>query len=198
MRYIFWTLILLAVAAAPAGAAEENFAPPRPRPTRAALDVRLPADARLTVDGATTRSTSHARRLVSPPLDHGRTYHYVLEAEVSRGGKAVRVSRTVPVQAGATTAVDLSLPADEGRPAGAAPADAGDVGERTSGPGAPVYAPAYAPAPAPWLYRVPAAYPYAPASGYSPAPRLYNPDDHPRRGGPPGSNHPLSLGVGHG
>jgi uncharacterized protein (TIGR03000 family) len=79
-------------------------------PAPARLLVRLPADARLTIDGEPTRSPGDTRRFVSPPLQPGRRYVYVLRAELVRDGRTVAETREVPVQAGEESEVTLTLP----------------------------------------------------------------------------------------
>src|SRR5262249_17824143 len=81
-----------------------------PRPAR--LVVKLPADARLTISGRQTRSTSGRRVFVSPPLVPGKPCRYSLHATFVRGGVPVVVTGEVDVRAGKTTKVTL--------PAGAA------------------------------------------------------------------------------
>jgi len=73
--------------------------------------VTLPADARLTVDGVPTRSTSNVRAFATPVLRPGQAYHYTLRAEVTRNGQTVQVERQVPVAAGQTSRVILDIPA---------------------------------------------------------------------------------------
>jgi uncharacterized protein (TIGR03000 family) len=80
-------------------------------PTPARLLVRLPADARLTVDGAATRSPGDTRRFISPPLEPGKTFHYVLRAEVVRDGQTRVETREVTVRAGQESEVTLTVPA---------------------------------------------------------------------------------------
>jgi len=76
-------------------------------PAPATIIVLLPADARLTIDGEITTSTSARRVFLSPALRPGQQYQYTLQAEVVRQGQPVRITRVVPVQAGATTQVSL-------------------------------------------------------------------------------------------
>ena len=71
----------------------------------ATLFVSVPADARLSIDGAATTSTSTERVFVSPALSFGREYHYTLQAEFVRDGKVVKVSKEVAVKAGDETRV---------------------------------------------------------------------------------------------
>jgi uncharacterized protein (TIGR03000 family) len=78
--------------------------------TPATVVVTLPADAKLTIDGQVTRSTSARRVFVSPPLSPGKTYRYTLLAEVTRGGKAVSWEQTVKVRAGRESQVSMAPP----------------------------------------------------------------------------------------
>jgi len=74
----------------------------------ATIVVSLPADARLTIDGAVTSSTSATRTFVSPALTPGKSYTYTFEAVYKKDGKDVKVSKKVPVQAGKTAQVELN------------------------------------------------------------------------------------------
>jgi uncharacterized protein (TIGR03000 family) len=74
----------------------------------AVIVVSLPADAKLTVDGEATASTSGRRVFVSPALPTGQSYHYTLQAEVVVDGKSVTVSKTVAVRAGEQSEVTLT------------------------------------------------------------------------------------------
>jgi uncharacterized protein (TIGR03000 family) len=73
----------------------------------ATIVVNVPADARLTVDGEATTSTSTPRVFVSPTLQAGREYNYTLKAEFVKNGKPVTVSKEVAVRAGQETRVTL-------------------------------------------------------------------------------------------
>jgi uncharacterized protein (TIGR03000 family) len=75
----------------------------------ATIVVSLPADARLTVDGNATTSTSERRTLVTPDLEFGSTYVYTLRAEVVRDGRAVVETQEVTVRGGETTNVPFSF-----------------------------------------------------------------------------------------
>jgi uncharacterized protein (TIGR03000 family) len=79
-------------------------------PAPVKLIVHLPADARLTIDGEATTSTSDTRVFVSPPLARGKTYHYRLEAQINRTGETMRTSQTVEVEPGKETPVYLDFP----------------------------------------------------------------------------------------
>jgi uncharacterized protein (TIGR03000 family) len=79
-------------------------------PTPARLLVQLPADARLTIDGEATTSTSAVRVFNTPPLQPGRSYHYDLTAETNRNGVPVRTTQRVQVRAGQQSRVVFTLP----------------------------------------------------------------------------------------
>ena len=72
--------------------------------------MSLPADAKLTVDGRPTVSTSESRVFESPSLTPGKTFYYVLKATVVRGGKTETVTEKVAVRAGEDTRVEIEFP----------------------------------------------------------------------------------------
>jgi uncharacterized protein (TIGR03000 family) len=76
----------------------------------AKLYVTLPADAKLTVDGSPTASTSESRVFESPSLTPGKTFYYELQATVVRNGKAQTVTKQVAVRAGEDTRVKIEIP----------------------------------------------------------------------------------------
>ncbi len=78
----------------------------------AKIYVTLPADAKLSIDGRPTASTSGSRVFRSPNLAPGRTFHYVLQATVVRGGKTETVTKRVAVRAGKSTRVNIEIPED--------------------------------------------------------------------------------------
>jgi uncharacterized protein (TIGR03000 family) len=80
---------------------------PAPAAAPATVVVRLPADARLTFDGETTRSTGATRTFQSPPLEAGAAGQYVLRAEIVRDGRALSVRHRVQVRAGTVSEVRL-------------------------------------------------------------------------------------------
>ncbi|MBN9519115.1 TIGR03000 domain-containing protein [bacterium] len=118
--------------------------------SRAAIVVRLPADAKLYADGMPLRLTGAERRFTTPELPAGMEYTYRMTAEYERNGEVVSVTRRVAVRAGgnemiefadltATRATTTGAPAPASpRPAEPAPAVA------VSNPG-PVSAPALIP-----------------------------------------------------
>jgi uncharacterized protein (TIGR03000 family) len=74
----------------------------------ATIVVNVPADARLTIDGEATTSTSTQRVFVSPTLNAGREYHYTLKAEFVKDGKVVKLSKEIAVRAGNETRVQFA------------------------------------------------------------------------------------------
>lgn len=80
-------------------------------PVPATIFVSLPSDAKLTIDGAPTASTSTRRLFVSPPLPPGQDYVYVFSAQVVRDSQPVTVSKRVTVRAGQQSNVQLEVPA---------------------------------------------------------------------------------------
>ena len=79
-------------------------------PAPATIFVSLPAEAKLTIDGTATQSTSATRAFASPALEPGQQYYYTLKAEIVRDGKTVSTSRRVAVRAGEETRVRLEFP----------------------------------------------------------------------------------------
>jgi len=76
----------------------------------AKLYVNLPADAKLTINGTSTVSTSKSRVFESPSLTPGKTYFYVLKATLVRDGKPETVTKEVAVRAGEDSRVKIEIP----------------------------------------------------------------------------------------
>jgi uncharacterized protein (TIGR03000 family) len=97
--------------------ASESIGPPEESlgPARATLVVRLPAEARLTINDAVTQQASGTRTFVSPPLRRGEDYHYTLKAELMRGERTLTATRRVAVRAGEEKQVTLTFPSVAGR-----------------------------------------------------------------------------------
>ena len=76
----------------------------------AKLYVSLPSEAKLTIDGSPTVSTSESRVFESPSLTPGKTYFYRLKATVVRDGKTETVTKKVAVRAGEDTRVKIEIP----------------------------------------------------------------------------------------
>jgi uncharacterized protein (TIGR03000 family) len=101
---------LFCVSAPSFGAGEPIAAPAERNP--ATVRVTAPIDARLTIDGQATRSTSGQRRFVTPPLEVGKRYGYTFRASFLRAGKTITVEQEVFVRAGQETLVSLDAPAE--------------------------------------------------------------------------------------
>ncbi|MFO0810838.1 MAG: TIGR03000 domain-containing protein [Gemmataceae bacterium] len=69
-----------------------------PRP--AEIVVRLPAGARLLIDGEPTKQTSTERRFETPDLKSGKVYYYSLRAEFEKDGKPAIREQRVEIRAG--------------------------------------------------------------------------------------------------
>jgi uncharacterized protein (TIGR03000 family) len=96
---------------APGGAPPKEMPKPGEKPKEeasisapATIIVSLPAEAKLTIDDATTTSTGAVRTFVSPTLNAGRDYNYTLKTEIA----GQTISKLVTVRAGEETKVELS------------------------------------------------------------------------------------------
>ena len=74
----------------------------------ATIVVNLPADAKLTFDGAATTSTVAVRSFATPALAAGIDHTYTLAAEIVKNGQKHTTSQVVTVKAGETTTVNLT------------------------------------------------------------------------------------------
>jgi len=77
--------------------------------TRVHVSIRVPADARVWVDGEPTTSTGPVRQFQSPPLPSGR-YDYQVRASWRDSGHEVTQTRQVEVTPGAHVEVDFPTP----------------------------------------------------------------------------------------
>jgi uncharacterized protein (TIGR03000 family) len=71
--------------------------------------VTLPADARLTINGQKTVSTSARRVFESPTLKTGKTYTYEFKATVVREGRRISAEQVIQVRAGETKPVSFDF-----------------------------------------------------------------------------------------
>jgi uncharacterized protein (TIGR03000 family) len=92
------------------GSERSSAYPPAEADTTAHVTVKVPADARLWVDGKPTTSTGTVRQFISPALTPGRRYAYDLRARWKEHGREVTQTRQVVVTAGADVRVDFPLP----------------------------------------------------------------------------------------
>jgi uncharacterized protein (TIGR02246 family) len=83
---------------------------------KATLQVRLPADARLTIDGAPTPLTGPVRTFISDEMKPGSAYDYELRATWSEGGRQRSAGKKITVRPGDNIVVDLTTPDGQGGP----------------------------------------------------------------------------------
>jgi uncharacterized protein (TIGR03000 family) len=76
-------------------------------PVQATVVVRLPADADLYLDGQKSNLASATRRYVTPKLEPGQDYYYVIKARAVRQGEAVAQTKRVTLRAGQEARVDF-------------------------------------------------------------------------------------------
>lgn len=77
------------------------------------LRVRIAAGAELLVDGTRTKQSGAERLFESPPLPPGKRFVYSLKATWKENGKEVVREKTVRVEAGRETVVDLRSSTDQ-------------------------------------------------------------------------------------
>ena len=75
----------------------------------ATLTVRVPADAKVFVNGLATTSTGTFRRYVSNGLQPGLTYAYEVRAEVVRNGRPISETKTIKLQAGDVSDLEFAM-----------------------------------------------------------------------------------------
>jgi uncharacterized protein (TIGR03000 family) len=67
---------------------------------QAGIIVSLEADARLTMDGELTQQKTATRYFLTPPLARGKSYQYLLRADLIRDGQLLVVTHAVQVRPG--------------------------------------------------------------------------------------------------
>jgi uncharacterized protein (TIGR03000 family) len=77
------------------------------RATQATVVVHVPEDAKLIVDGVPANMTSDTRTFVTPDLLPGRTYYYMITAEIQRNGRTIAHTEKVLVRAGEISRVNF-------------------------------------------------------------------------------------------
>jgi uncharacterized protein (TIGR03000 family) len=81
--------------------------------TTARLDLRVPADATVWVEGVQMTQTGTLRTMISPSnLEPGKIYHYTVKAQWTANGQQVTEQRTINVQPGLASLIDFTKPAD--------------------------------------------------------------------------------------
>jgi len=81
-----------------------------PSPAPAHIRVVLPENARLFVDSQPIDSQSVVRNLVTPALERGKDFTYLLSATILRNQKEVKLEKEVKVRAGELTDVSFEFP----------------------------------------------------------------------------------------
>lgn len=76
-------------------------------PAPAKLTIKLPAEAKLFVDGVEAPLTSAERTFNTPTLEPGKDYVYTLKAEVAREGRTLSETKRVNFQAGKEVTVEF-------------------------------------------------------------------------------------------
>ncbi len=71
------------------------------------VELRVPADAKVSFEGEKTIQTGNWRRYVSPPITPGENYTYDIQANWMENGRQVTRTRHVPVHAGQMVRVDF-------------------------------------------------------------------------------------------
>jgi uncharacterized protein (TIGR03000 family) len=74
------------------------------------LGVRVPADARVWIEGRLMNQSGPIRLFESPALEPDSDYHYEIQARWTEGGKQVTRSRQVTVRAGDRIIVNFAEP----------------------------------------------------------------------------------------
>jgi uncharacterized protein (TIGR03000 family) len=83
------------------------------KPTEARILVKLPANAKMTVNDEPTEVTSMNQLFSARGLEAGKAYRYTFKAQLTRHGKVQDVMRQVTVQAGEKVEVDLGDSSDQ-------------------------------------------------------------------------------------
>jgi uncharacterized protein (TIGR03000 family) len=74
----------------------------------ATLNLLVPIDAQVWIEGSPTSLAGWQRRFVSPPLEPGRNYTYDIQVSWVHGGREVTRNRHITVHAGEV--IDLTIP----------------------------------------------------------------------------------------
>jgi uncharacterized protein (TIGR03000 family) len=73
----------------------------------ATIVLSLPADAKVSIDGVATTSTSASRTFVTPELAPAKAFVYTFSAKIVRDGQTLTATEQVSVRAGAESRVNL-------------------------------------------------------------------------------------------
>lgn len=81
----------------------------RPSSDGIMLTVRVPAGAKVLVNGLETSSVGEVRRYISRGIEGGYTYNYEVQVIVTRDGKEVVETKSARVRAGQSVAMDFDF-----------------------------------------------------------------------------------------
>ena len=77
------------------------------------LELRVPANAEVLIDGAKTTTRGPVRQFISPPIEPGRDYTYKIEAKWMENGQERKRTEEVKVRPGQLVRRDLTRPGEE-------------------------------------------------------------------------------------
>lgn len=97
----------------PGPQSEETTSVRARRAGNAQLNVQVPADATVIVNGHLTQSTGADRQYVSKGLEAGRSYRYELLVELVRGEQTLRQTKTVELRANQSASLQFDFEAAE-------------------------------------------------------------------------------------
>jgi uncharacterized protein (TIGR03000 family) len=101
----------------PSMVTEEEQEEPASAMRTASIQVRVPANAEIWFDNSKTRQTGALRIFVSPPLDSGKMFTYVVHARwTDNSGKVIDQTKKVEVQAGTWSIADFTSEVMKNRP----------------------------------------------------------------------------------
>jgi uncharacterized protein (TIGR03000 family) len=84
--------------------------------TRAEVVLKVPAGAKVFIDGNLMKSTATERVFTTPALELGESYFYTVRVVADKNGREVEDIRRVTVRAGETSQLAFDGAADRGRP----------------------------------------------------------------------------------
>ncbi len=84
--------------------------PTAQEPARVIIDVKVPAQAELWIEGKKMSQTGELRRFVSPPLEPGQRYSYDFRIRWKEGSREATRVRNIDVQPGESYTIDLVNP----------------------------------------------------------------------------------------
>jgi uncharacterized protein (TIGR03000 family) len=85
--------------------------PPGQKDGPASIEVRVPADAQIWIDGVKTKQHGAKRAFASPTLAAGKDYVYEIRAVWREDGRETTETRKITFRAGAQVSVDFTKPA---------------------------------------------------------------------------------------